>query len=247
MFFQRIQKFFKNLGHPESEATVEVWADRILTFFELYEQGDLSPCQLGLLQGNTSLHNELRDLVTEIYVFPSLENTHGLDQGFNLINGLRLGAAPQGLEAPPSSGYSSAYGLPPFSMGNIGNLDGALPPEPSDGSLLNWLPGGLPLHGGPPGGVSLGGPPDSGPLDGWRPAISMFLPHGGARNHYYYYYNASAPAQNNNDQSDSGGMHKALAHEGQLDIQKPKPFSRHNPLQWRIFFVQCLTMFQGKL
>ncbi|KAG6859567.1 hypothetical protein C0995_007245 [Termitomyces sp. Mi166 len=53
----------------------------------------------------------------------------------------------------------------------------------------------------------------------------MFPPQGGASNHYYYYYNAGAPAWNNNNHGDSGGMHKALAHEGWLNIQKPEPFS----------------------
>ncbi|KAG5323776.1 hypothetical protein C0989_011932, partial [Termitomyces sp. Mn162] len=38
----------------------------------------------------------------------------------------------------------------------------------------------------------------------------------------------------------------ALAREGKLDIQKPKPFTGHDPRKWQIFLTQCLTMFQAK-
>ncbi|KAG6859378.1 hypothetical protein C0995_009124, partial [Termitomyces sp. Mi166 len=147
--------------------------------------------------------------------------------------GLRLSAAPQGLRAPPPLGYGSAYGFSSFSIGNAGNLEGAPPSGPPSGpsgsGSSNWLLGRLPLGSGAPGGVLLGRPPNGGPPGGWGPAIGMFLPYGGPRNHYYYYYNASAPAQNDNDWSDPGGLCKALACEGWLEIQKPKPFSRHNP------------------
>ncbi|KAG6872546.1 hypothetical protein C0995_009007 [Termitomyces sp. Mi166 len=51
-------------------------------------------------------------------------------QEFNPINGLGLSTAPQGPGAPPSLGYGSAYGLPPFGMGNTGNLGGTPPPGP---------------------------------------------------------------------------------------------------------------------
>ncbi|KAG6900994.1 hypothetical protein C0995_002689, partial [Termitomyces sp. Mi166 len=71
-FSLRIQEFFKNLGCPASEATAEVWADHILMFSKLYEQGDLLPCQLRLLQGDASLHDKLCDLVAEIHVSPLL-------------------------------------------------------------------------------------------------------------------------------------------------------------------------------
>ncbi|KAG6871366.1 hypothetical protein C0995_005404 [Termitomyces sp. Mi166 len=61
--------------------------------------------------------------------------------GPSLINGLGLGAAPQGLEAPSSSGYGLAYGFLPFGMGNVDNLDGTPlpgpPPRPSGGGLPN--------------------------------------------------------------------------------------------------------------
>ncbi|KAG6871154.1 hypothetical protein C0995_007693, partial [Termitomyces sp. Mi166 len=144
------------------------------------------------------------------------------DQGFNPINGLRLGAAPQGSGAPPPSGYSLAYGSPSFGIGNISNLDGALsfrpPPGPLGSGPSNWLPGSPPFGSGAPGGFFLGRLPDSGPSSGWRLAISTFSPQGGASNHYYYYYNAGAPAQKSNDQGDSGGMHEALAREEWLDI-----------------------------
>ncbi|KAG5349927.1 hypothetical protein C0989_001225 [Termitomyces sp. Mn162] len=38
----------------------------------------------------------------------------------------------------------------------------------------------------------------------------------------------------------------ALAREGKLDIQKPKPFTGCDPRKWRIFLTQCLTIFQAK-
>ncbi|KAG6899951.1 hypothetical protein C0995_004578 [Termitomyces sp. Mi166 len=135
------------------------------------------------------------------------------------INGLRLSAASPGSGAPPPSAYGSAYGLPLFSAGYAALLPRP-PPGPPGSSPFSWLPGGPPLDGGALGGF---------PPGGWGPAVGAFPSQGGARNHYYYYYNASAPAQNNNDQDDSDGMHEALACQGQLDIQKPEPFSRHNP------------------
>ncbi|KAG6860039.1 hypothetical protein C0995_016667 [Termitomyces sp. Mi166 len=70
VFSLRTQEFLKDLGHSASEATMEVWVDCILMFFKLYEQKDLSLCQLELLQGDALLHDELHDLVTEIHVFP---------------------------------------------------------------------------------------------------------------------------------------------------------------------------------
>ncbi|KAG6884657.1 hypothetical protein C0995_009998, partial [Termitomyces sp. Mi166 len=152
------------------------------------------------------------------------------NQGFNLINGFRLSAAPQGPGAPFPSGYGSGYGFLLFGMSNAGNLGGAPPLDHLSGP---WAaPPQLvarPLGGGASRGVFLGGPPDGGPSSGWGPAISAFLPHSGTKNHYYYYYNAGALAKNNNNQGDSGGLPEALAHEEQLDIQKPKLFSRHNP------------------
>ncbi|KAG5332384.1 hypothetical protein C0989_007096, partial [Termitomyces sp. Mn162] len=38
----------------------------------------------------------------------------------------------------------------------------------------------------------------------------------------------------------------ALAWEGKLNIQKPEPFTGHDPRKWQIFLTQCLTMFQAK-
>ncbi|KAG6901375.1 hypothetical protein C0995_012793 [Termitomyces sp. Mi166 len=157
------------------------------------------------------------------------------DQGFNLINGLRLGTAPQGLRAPHPLRYGLAYGFSSFGMGNAGNLGGALLPKPPPGPLgsspPNWLPGSPPLGGGAPEGLFFSRLSEGGSPGRWRP---------------YYYYNAGAPAQNNNDQGDLSGMRKALVCEGWLDIQKLKPFSGCNPQKWRIFLVQCLTMFQSK-
>ncbi|KAG6887232.1 hypothetical protein C0995_000223, partial [Termitomyces sp. Mi166 len=113
------------------------------------------------------------------------------------INGLGLGAAPQGPEAPPSLGYSLAYGFLPFSMGNIGNLGGSPPlnylPGPHVAAPPNWLLGRLSLGSRAPEGVFLGRPLNSGPPSRWEQVISVFLPHSGTENHYYYYYNASAP------------------------------------------------------
>ncbi|KAG6885657.1 hypothetical protein C0995_009126 [Termitomyces sp. Mi166 len=149
------------------------------------------------------------------------------DQEFNLIGGLRLATALQDPGVPPSSEYGSAYGFPPFGMGNA---------DPWAAPLPNWLPGGLPgrlpLSSRAPGGVLLDRPPDSGPSSRWGPAISAFPPHGGAGNHYYYYYHAGAPAWNNNNWGDPGDLHETLACEGWLDIQKPEPFSRCNPQKW---------------
>ncbi|KAG5735323.1 hypothetical protein E4T56_gene11060 [Termitomyces sp. T112] len=45
-------------------------------------------------------------------------------------------------------------------------------------------------------------------------------------NHYYYYYNTGPPPQTQNSQDNT---HDALAQEGKLDIQKPKPFTGRDP------------------
>ncbi|KAG6899579.1 hypothetical protein C0995_005679, partial [Termitomyces sp. Mi166 len=66
--FQQAQDLFKNLEQPRLEASAEVWADHLLTLFELYEQGNLSICILKLLQNNALLQVELHDLISEIYV-----------------------------------------------------------------------------------------------------------------------------------------------------------------------------------
>ncbi|KAG6860134.1 hypothetical protein C0995_015317 [Termitomyces sp. Mi166 len=92
-FFLKTQEFFKNLRCSALEATVEVWADCILMFSKLYEQGDLSPHQLGLLQGDTSLHDKLCNLVAEIYVSSLLgefENLTDATYSFHIQKGTTM-------------------------------------------------------------------------------------------------------------------------------------------------------------
>ncbi|KAG5349187.1 hypothetical protein C0989_005412 [Termitomyces sp. Mn162] len=116
----------------------------------------------------------------------------------------------------------------------FGPLTSEGPPPPQ------WAPGPAPgSMGQNPGG----GPPNGGPPGGWGPAMDNFPPQHRNGNHYYYYYNAGPPPQTQNSQDNT---RNALAWEGKLDIQKPKPFTSRNPQKWRIFLTQCLTMFQAK-
>ncbi|KAG5334051.1 hypothetical protein C0989_004486 [Termitomyces sp. Mn162] len=116
---------------------------------------------------------------------------------------------------------------------------------------LTLTPGGPPpsrwAPGPTPGSVGQNpsrGPPNGGPPGGWGLVMDNFPPQCGNGNHYYYYYyNAGPPPQTQNPQDDT---HNALAWEGKLNIQKPEPFTSHNPQKWQIFLTQCLTMFQAK-
>ncbi|KAG5337482.1 hypothetical protein C0989_009540 [Termitomyces sp. Mn162] len=111
---------------------------------------------------------------------------------------------------------------------------------PTPGGLPQWAPGPAPSNAGqPPGGE----PPNGGPSGGWGPAMDNFSPQCGNRNNYYYYYNAGPLPQAQNPQDNT---RNALAQEGKLNIQKPEPFTSHDPQKWQIFLTQCLTMFQAK-
>ncbi|KAG5716111.1 hypothetical protein E4T56_gene10872 [Termitomyces sp. T112] len=88
-----------------------------------------------------------------------------------------------------------------------------------------------------------GGPPNGRLPGGWGPAMDNFPPQRGNGNHYYYYYNAGPPPRTQNSQDNTCDT---LAQEGKLNIQKPEPFTGHDPWKWRIFLTQCLTMFQAK-
>ncbi|KAG5349619.1 hypothetical protein C0989_002716 [Termitomyces sp. Mn162] len=111
---------------------------------------------------------------------------------------------------------------------------------PTPGGPPQWAPGPAPGNMGQPPG---GGPPNSRPPGGWGPAMDNFPPQHGNRNNYYYYYNARPLPRAQNPQDNT---RNALAWEGKLNIQKPEPFTGHDPWKWQIFPTQCLTMFQAK-
>ncbi|KAG5349963.1 hypothetical protein C0989_001007 [Termitomyces sp. Mn162] len=138
---------------------------------------------------------------------------------------------------------------PPFLTNYPCPLPTLMPNSPTDANYF-----GPPTPGGPPrwalgpapgnaGQPPSGGPPNGGPPGGWGPAMDNFPPQHGNGNHYYYYYNTRPLLQAQNPQDNT---HDALAREGKLDIQRPKPFTGRNPWKWRIFLTQCLTMFQAK-
>ncbi|KAG5334271.1 hypothetical protein C0989_003590 [Termitomyces sp. Mn162] len=111
------------------------------------------------------------------------------------------------------------------------------PPTPGG---PQWAPGpALGNAGQPPSG----GPPNGRPPGGWGLVMDNFPPQCGNGNNYYYYYNAGPLSRAQNPQDNT---HDALAREGKLNIQKPKPFTGHDPQKWQIFLTQCLTMFQAK-
>ncbi|KAG5350451.1 hypothetical protein C0989_011024 [Termitomyces sp. Mn162] len=56
-----------NLGYPNTSATPEVWADRLLDFHECYLQGNLPETMQGTLGIDNNLRNELHTLVEEIH------------------------------------------------------------------------------------------------------------------------------------------------------------------------------------
>ncbi|KAG5349095.1 hypothetical protein C0989_006061 [Termitomyces sp. Mn162] len=115
------------------------------------------------------------------------------------------------------------------------------PPTPGGPPPPQWAPGPAP---GSVGQNPSRGPPNGGPPGGWGPVMDNFPPQCGNRNHYYYYYyNTRPPPQTQNSQDNT---RDALAWEGKLNIQKPEPFTGHDPQKWQIFLTQCLTMFQAK-
>ncbi|KAG5338706.1 hypothetical protein C0989_006512 [Termitomyces sp. Mn162] len=93
---------------------------------------------------------------------------------------------------------------------------------PTPGGPPQWAPGNM---GQPPGR----GPPNGRPPRGWGLAMDNFPPQCGNGNNYYYYYNAGPPPQAQNPQDN---ICDALAWEGKLDIQKPEPFTSHDPRKW---------------
>ncbi|KAG5349962.1 hypothetical protein C0989_001006 [Termitomyces sp. Mn162] len=56
-----------NLGYPNTSATLEVWADRLLDFHKRYLQGNLPETMQGTLSIDDNLQNELCTLVEEIH------------------------------------------------------------------------------------------------------------------------------------------------------------------------------------
>ncbi|KAG5349310.1 hypothetical protein C0989_004708 [Termitomyces sp. Mn162] len=59
-----------NLGYSDTSATLEVWADWLLDFYEYYLQGNLPKTIQGTLGIDANLQNELRALVKEIHTSP---------------------------------------------------------------------------------------------------------------------------------------------------------------------------------
>ncbi|KAG5727750.1 hypothetical protein E4T56_gene20775 [Termitomyces sp. T112] len=109
------------------------------------------------------------------------------------------------------------------------------PPTPRGPPPSQWAPGPAPGSVGQNPG---GGPPNGGPPGGWGLAMDNFPPQCRNGNHYYYYYNAGPPPQTQNSQDNT---HDALAREGKLNIQKPKPFTSCNPWKWQIFLTQSFA------
>ncbi|KAG5348493.1 hypothetical protein C0989_010377, partial [Termitomyces sp. Mn162] len=97
------------------------------------------------------------------------------------------------------------------------------PPNPGGPPPPRWAPGPAPGSVGQNPG---GGPPNGRPPGGWGLAMDSFPPQHGNRNNYYYYYNAGPPPRTQNLQNNTCN---ALAREGKLDIQKPKPFTGRDP------------------
>ncbi|KAG5332710.1 hypothetical protein C0989_006583 [Termitomyces sp. Mn162] len=144
------------------------------------------------------------------------------------------GAPQPPLSVNPSCPPPTPMPNPPTDVNYFGPLNPGGPPPP------RWAPGPAP---GNVGQNPSGGPPNGGPPGGWGLAMDSFPPQRGNGNNYYYYYNARPPPRTQNSQDNT---HNALAWEGKLNIQKPKPFTGCDPRKWRIFLTQCLTMFQAK-
>ncbi|KNZ77113.1 hypothetical protein J132_06851 [Termitomyces sp. J132] len=70
-FARRTRTLLTNLGYPDTSATPEVWADRLLDFHKRYLQGNLPENTQGTLGLNDNLRNELRALVKEIHTSPN--------------------------------------------------------------------------------------------------------------------------------------------------------------------------------
>ncbi|KAG5733079.1 hypothetical protein E4T56_gene3539 [Termitomyces sp. T112] len=151
--------------------------------------------------------------------------------------------------APPQQRMGPGAPQPPFLTNHPHPLPASMPNPPTNANYF-----GPPTPEGPPRwapGPALGnvgqtpgrGPPNGRPPGGWGPVMDNFPLQRGNRNNYYYYYNAGPPPQAQNPQDNTCN---ALAQEGKLDIQKPKPFTGHDSQKWRIFLTQCLTMFQLK-
>ncbi|KAG5338556.1 hypothetical protein C0989_007060 [Termitomyces sp. Mn162] len=126
-----------------------------------------------------------------------------------------------------------------------------LPPIPMPNPPTNTSYFGLPTPGGPsppcwalgppPGNTSQppgSEPPNSGPPGGWGLAMDNFPPQYSNGNNYYYYYNVGLLPQSQNTQDNTCD---ALAQKAKL-----KSFIGHDSWKWRIFLMQCLTMFQAK-
>ncbi|KAG5718577.1 hypothetical protein E4T56_gene16599 [Termitomyces sp. T112] len=60
-----------NLGYPDTSATPEVWADRLLNFHKCYLQGNLLETTQGTLGIDNNLRNKLHALVEEIHTSPN--------------------------------------------------------------------------------------------------------------------------------------------------------------------------------
>ncbi|KAG5326338.1 hypothetical protein C0989_011381, partial [Termitomyces sp. Mn162] len=70
-FARHTHTLLTNLGYPNTSATPEVWADRLLDFHECYLQGNLPENTQGTLGLDDNLRNELRALVEEIHTSPN--------------------------------------------------------------------------------------------------------------------------------------------------------------------------------
>ncbi|KAG5330259.1 hypothetical protein C0989_009064 [Termitomyces sp. Mn162] len=70
-FARRTHTLLTNLGYPDTSATLEVWADRLLDFHKHYLQGNLPENTQGTLGIDNNLWNELHALVKEIHTSPN--------------------------------------------------------------------------------------------------------------------------------------------------------------------------------
>ncbi|KAG5734773.1 hypothetical protein E4T56_gene672 [Termitomyces sp. T112] len=353
-FTRHTRTLLTNLGYSDASATLEVWADRLLDFYECYLQGNLPENTQGTLGIDDNLWNKLRALVKEIHTSPNprpfedpldparsfhqeeLNAASSILRNLNPAGGLfdqsaahtlALSTQPWASSMPstfqtwdqpaapelcsqrpplcidddnwtlsyidepgnPTDEHASCNGpqrdrpphfnlhaphinaplprpnapvppqqpmgpgalQPPFSANPSCHPPALMPNPPTDTNYFGPLiPGGPPpprwAPGPAPGSMGQnpsGGPPNGGPSEGWGPAMDNFPPQRRNRNHYYYYYNAGPPLRTQNSQDDT---RNALAREGKLNIQKPEPFTSHNPQKWQIFLTQCLTMFQAK-
>ncbi|KNZ81764.1 hypothetical protein J132_10042 [Termitomyces sp. J132] len=91
-----------NLGYPDTSATPEVWADRLLDFHECYLQGNLPETTQGTLGLDDNLWNELCALVEEIHTSPNprpFKDPLDPARSFHVQHGEPTGTRS---EAPPS-------------------------------------------------------------------------------------------------------------------------------------------------